>query len=969
MGPLDRTSASAGAAIPLTASSPSPGEPPLVDRVDELAVLTASLDALAEHANGASVVILEGAAGIGKSRLLAASIALGGERGVRIATARARQAEQDFSFGVVLQLLETTIATLPPDQRHAVFSGSAALARPLFEGQSDASLPAPARLRHGLYWLVVNLAQQAPLLLSVDDLHWSDEPSLQFLGYLAERIEGSAVMMLAATRPPRSFTESQALISLLAVPGVTRLRLRALTVAGVAAVVRARLGSADDQICQACAEVTKGNPFYLQETLRSIGDEQFAPTDSAANRLQQLGAASIARASLFRVLRLGPPAIALVHAFAVLGDQTPLRLAAALADLDLASAAVAADLAISEGILRGQDGIFDFTHPLIGESIAAEVSPTRRGLAHRSAAQLLHEDNGLPEVAAAHLLAAPAGGEQWAADVLREAAHRASQLGAPGTATRFLRRALDENPASADRATLLTELGQAETAAAVGEPIEHLSAALRLETDPDQRLQISRLIARALVATGDRRAAARILDAALDDCARSGSALHDGLMLDYLATCMFEAGLRQTALERVTALRTGSPAATSAESRASLAILAMRAGQDARPSEAIALADQAWSDGQLLVDSGPDDAPWLMVTWACALAEDYARVTAMCSAAVAAAQRDGSANAFVTASYFLGFGWFRQGQLAAAAADLDLALQPVGVEGNPYRHAIFGLRALVFLELDDIDSAQVALDSAAATTAKLHDDVFERAFTLHAGARVLAARGQHAAALESFLAVGEQLTQHLSVDHTVIPWRFHGALAALQSGDAALAGQLVAPMLEQAQGAGLRLNEARSLRILGLADSGPKGIALLRQACGVYATTQACLEHAYAIADLGVALRRAGHRSEATSHLRVALDLATRLNATRLSAHLRGDLVSSGARPRRDAIRGPESLTPTERRVAGLVAQGLTNLQTAQSLFVTPKTIEYHLLHIYRKLDIQRRTQLAAALAVAGLSH
>lgn len=789
----ERGAASADAAVPSAAVGAPASEPPLVDRDGELAFLVASVDAVAEHSVSARLVVLEGAAGIGKSRLLTAASALGSERCLRVLSARARPGEQDFSFGVVLQLLEATIASLPPDQQHDAFSGSAGLARPLFDGRSDAALPTPQRLMHGLYWLVVHLAQHAPLLLSVDDLHWSDEPSLHFLGYLAERIEGSPVMVLAATRPPRSFAESPALIDLLAIPGLIRLRLRALTSAGVAEVVRARLGYVDDQFCLACAEVTEGNPFYLQETLRSIGDEQFAPTVTAANRLHQLGAASIARASVFRLLRLGAPAIALVHAFAVLGDQTSLRLAAALAGLDLAGAAAAADLAISEGILHGQDGIFEFTHPLIGESIAAEASPTQRSVAHRRAAQLLHEDHGLPEVAAAHLLAAPAGGEQWAVDVLRAAARRSSQSGASDAATRFLRRALEENPGSGDRAELLTQLGEAETAAAVGEPVEHLTEALGLQTDPESGLQISRLLARALVAQGNRRAAARVLEAALDLSAHSGSALQGGLMLDYLAACMFEGGLRQTALERVMPLLIGGTAGASPDSRAGLAMLAMRAGQDARPGEAIALADQAWSGGQLLADGGPDDAPWLMATWACALAEDYVRVTAMCSAAVAAAQRHGSANAFVTASYFLGFGRFRQGQLTAAAADLDLALQPVGVQGNAYLHAIFGLRALVFLELGDIDSAEAALGSADALAATLHGDRFEQAFTLHARGRVLAARGQHAAALESFLAAGQQLTQHLSVDHTVVPWRFHGALAALQSGDGALAAALVTP--------------------------------------------------------------------------------------------------------------------------------------------------------------------------------
>ena len=123
------------------------------------------------------------------------------------------------------------------------------------------------------------------------------------------------------------------------------------------------------------------------------------------------------------------------------------------------------------------------------------------------------------------------------------------------------------------------------------------------------------------------------------------------------------------------------------------------------------------------------------------------------------------------------------------------------------------------------------------------------------------------------------------------------------------------------------------------------------------------LEQARALADLGAALRRAGRRVDAREPLRAALELAHACGATALEETARTELVASGAKPRRQALSGAESLTPSERRVATMAAEGLTNRDIAQSLFVTPKTVEVHLSSAYRKLGIGSRTQLAAALA------
>ncbi|HEY8236366.1 MAG TPA: LuxR C-terminal-related transcriptional regulator, partial [Gaiellaceae bacterium] len=129
------------------------------------------------------------------------------------------------------------------------------------------------------------------------------------------------------------------------------------------------------------------------------------------------------------------------------------------------------------------------------------------------------------------------------------------------------------------------------------------------------------------------------------------------------------------------------------------------------------------------------------------------------------------------------------------------------------------------------------------------------------------------------------------------------------------------------------------------------------------ADSPAKLEHAKARTELGSALRRANRRSQAREHLRHAVELATICGATHLAARAERELLATGARPRRIALSGVESLTPSERRVAELAASGPTNREIAQALFVTQRTIEVHLTSIYRKLGISSRSQLAGALA------
>jgi DNA-binding NarL/FixJ family response regulator len=145
-------------------------------------------------------------------------------------------------------------------------------------------------------------------------------------------------------------------------------------------------------------------------------------------------------------------------------------------------------------------------------------------------------------------------------------------------------------------------------------------------------------------------------------------------------------------------------------------------------------------------------------------------------------------------------------------------------------------------------------------------------------------------------------------------------------------------------------------------EGGRKGEQLVREAVATLAASGAGVEHARALVDLGAALRRTNHRIEARERLRAGVDLARRVGAIGLAERANEEIAATGARPRKVLQTGLDALTASERRVAQLAAEGLSNKEIAQTLFVTIKTVEVHLSHVYRKLEISSRAQLDRAL-------
>jgi DNA-binding CsgD family transcriptional regulator len=198
-----------------------------------------------------------------------------------------------------------------------------------------------------------------------------------------------------------------------------------------------------------------------------------------------------------------------------------------------------------------------------------------------------------------------------------------------------------------------------------------------------------------------------------------------------------------------------------------------------------------------------------------------------------------------------------------------------------------------------------------------------------------------------------------------VPWRSLKAQALDRLGRREEAETLAAGELEIARAWGSPGTVGRSLRVLGTIER-EDGLDHLEEACAVLEPAPARLERAKALAALGESLRRARRPTDARKPLRKALELAEVSGATALVERIRSEIYATGARPRTTALSGVGSLTASERRVAGFAADGLSNRDIAQSLYVTPKTVEVHLGNAYRKLGIASRRELPDALAHAA---
>jgi DNA-binding CsgD family transcriptional regulator len=918
------------------------------------------IDAIAD---GGRLLAIEGPPGIGKTALLAEARALAHQAGWQVLGARGSELERSFSYGVLRQLFESLVASLPADERAELLEGAAALAAPLFDPAQVAVEPTvdtSLATLHGLYWLTANLAARRPLLLALDDLHWCDLPSLRWLAYLLPRMEGLDLLVMVGLRPEEPGEEPGLIDKIVSDPLAAVIRPAPLSAAAAALLLRDTLSpDAENAFCAACWKETAGNPLLLRELVHVIAAEGLAPTEANMARLRELGARAGSRAVSLRLSRLPPEATTLARAVAILGDDADPRQAAALADLDEQAASEAARALARVDVLRPQPPLA-FVHPLIRAAVYQALTPLERGRGHARAARLLADAGAEPERVAAHLLRTPAAADAQVVGALRDAARGAGSRGASESAVAYLRRALAEPPPAAERADLLLELGSSEAIVSGDAAVEHLREAHALIDDPIRRAETALLLGRQLFLLRGKEADA-VYTQALVELAGADAELERLLEAALITSTILVPSLHREALERLARVRSRPAHATLGE-KTLLALLAYHDARAGAPAAvAVPLARRALAEGTLV--KGEIFAATFVLPCAVLAMADLDEVLAIYEDTLAEAHRRGSTFAFAITKLYRAQTFVLRGDLAEAETDAREALAAGETWGTTARFlghsASFLAEAL--MEQGKLDDAAAAL-ARTGIGQTLPDDARLLYFPdIRARLRML--NGDLAGGLEEMLDTGRRFESVGTRNPAFIAWRSPAALALLQLGEQDEASRLTSEELELARTWGAPRALGAALRVAGLVEGGTRGLALLEDAVQVLGHSPAKLEHAKARMELGAALRRANRRADAREQLRHALELATICGAAALAARAEHELLATGARPRRIALSGVESLTPSERRVAEMAAEGPTNREIAQALFVTQRTVEVHLTSIYRKLAINSRSQLAAALA------
>jgi DNA-binding CsgD family transcriptional regulator len=931
----------------------------LLERDAELA----ALDALIGGASGRGrLLAIEGPPGIGKTALILEAQSRAREARMHVLGARGSELEATFSFGVVRQLFEPLLAQLAEEEQRELLAGAAEFATPVFEPAqlaAEATRDVSLALLHGLYWLTANVAASRPVLVTIDDLHWSDPPSLRWLAYLLPRLDGLDLSIVVGLRPAEHGEAPALLSQIVSDPRATVVQPAPLSAVGTTRLIRETLlPGTDDVFCAACHELTGGNPLLLRELRNAIVAEDVVPSVANVSRLRELSARAGSRALSARLSRLSPETTRLAQAVAILGEDVDPRHAAALADLDESAASKAiADLARVD-VLRSQP-LLGFVHPLVRAAVYETLTPLERDAGHARAARLLGGSQAEPERVAAHLLLVSPAAASEVVTVLREAARRAVSRGAAESAVAYLRRALSEPPAAAERADVLLELGSAEALVSGAAAVEHLREAHELTDDPIRRAKVSLALGEQLSWLGPEESA-KVLTDALDELAGADAEL--GRILEArLIDAFSDPVLYRRAVRRLRRIRARPPRGTTLGEKMLLAELAYHdAWASASAATVVPFARRALAGETLLAgEISPGPAVHACVVLIHADLEDPLRIS---DAALAEAHQRGSILAFALAKMLSAEALISRGDLPEAEADGREARDAYEAWGATARFPplVAAFLSDALMEQGKLEDAAGALERADMGQAPAET---ARALLLLSRSRLRMQEGDPAGGLEDALDAGRRFEAVGGRNPAFVAWRSQAALALLELGDTDEARRLAGEELELARSWGAPRALGAALRVAGLVAGGAAGLALLEEAVEVLIDSPAKLEHAKARTELGAALRRGNRRAQARDHLRRAVELATICGATPLAARAETELLATGARPRRIALSGVESLTPSERRVAELAAEGPTNREIAQALFITPKTVEVHLSRVYRKLGITSRSQLAAALA------
>jgi DNA-binding CsgD family transcriptional regulator len=930
----------------------------LLEREAELA----ALDAMLRAARGGDgrLVLVEGSAGIGKTRLLTEARALALAAEFEVLTARGGELEGQFAFGIVRQLFEAPLAGANPEMRTELLAGAAGLSASLFASApttaSGEAAESSFAILHGLYWLAANFASLNPTLLVVDDLHWADEPSLRWLVYLARRLEGLPLLLLVGTRPALQADSPALVAELLADPSGVVIRPGGLGEESAAVLARSRLGAEPDPLFTAALQTgSGGNPLFLLALLDALCREEVTPTADQAAHVLELGPHAISRGIAARLTHLPTESTALLRAAATLGDRTELSLAASLADIEPNTALSAASGLVDVDLLRHENPL-EFTHPVVRTAVLETMTAAERTHAHRRAAEVILSAGGRPDETATHLMLTIPNRDDFVVATLRQAAAHALAQGAAPAAAGYLGRALAEPPRAEERARVLYEFGVAELQNGAAESARHLRQAVDELEDATSSPEIVLAYSQAMEVAGGQISPSTL------DLLRRTSARTREIDIDLhwrIEAWMMIAAHYDPELYALLADQLAAPPDESVRGSSGAGILlAAWASEETRRG---ASRERAMDYARRALQSTLHDPSTRFLAanflYPLTFAGEVEEAARGYEVALALAQTQGDVLTLAILYLFRAQLRAHVGDLRAAEEDLQpierMAFQDAAVLQPHWR----GYLAELLLERGELAEAQRLVEQPPAVAQQGHFLNFFRVrglVALHAGSPEQA--------LTDFRAAGD-LARSLRIENPAFaPWRSEAALALHRLGQPQEARELAQEELELSRRWGAARNIGISLRALGLVEGGRTGDGLLREAVDVLAQSPARLEHARALVDLGAALRRGNSRSEARQLLRQGLELAHQCGASALVTRANEELAATGAHARTILLSGLDALTASERRVAQMAAGDQSNKEIAQALFVTVKTVEQHLGRVYRKLDIGSRRELAAAL-------
>jgi DNA-binding CsgD family transcriptional regulator len=938
----------------------------LLEREHEVEQIRSALAGAAAGSGGA--LVIEAAPGIGKSRLLDEARRLAGTLGLRVLDARSTQLEQGFPFGVVRQLFERTLLAADAGERKRWLAGAGALAMEVLTGTPPAGAgpsggdPGYAWL-HGLYWLASNLAADAPVVLVVDDLQWCDASSVRALAYMARRLDGQPLALVIATRPldPAAMPDAAVLVT---DPISEVARPAPLTPNAVGELIGERLsGAPDDRFVSSCLDMTGGNPFLLGELLDEVAARGLEPTAAGAAEVSAIVPRGVTNAVLLRLARLTAHATVLARALSVLDDGAHVGDAAHLAGLSHSDLETAMGALVSAGVVEAGDTV-RFIHPILRGAVYGDLSPAERERLHRDAARILRARGAPIGEVAAHVLRTEPASDPQAVELLRQVARDALALGDADRASALLTRALAEPPRDDDRSAILLELGQALARAGAPEAVAPLSEIVEQGEDAAAVAAAAIELSGMLFFGGRAGDGAAVLRRAQERIAAEEPARRQ-LEVALLGVSSTSASARREADAAIAALRDPGGPARDVLQATTLATLAMEEMLNLRSASAtIDFAQRAIAVGLPLEPHRGEN--WaLLALGALGAADGLDAALQGADDILVRARPRGVALTVVTVSALRALIELRRGDLTAAEADAQTAIE-LAPDLLGARFLVFALAAAVLAGLER-DATPEALRHLIDQAGAADDADFTSSTQLRYASGVLrAAAGNHEAAIEELQACGRGDPAFGGENPALLAWRSAAALSLAELGRRREAQSLAADEVRRAESFGAPRAIGIALRAHALVGPSAQRADRLAAAVDVLEPSPARLEYARVLVDLGATHRAAGQRTAAREPLLEGLALAARCGSRALERRAKAELAAIGLRPRTTDRTGVDSLTPSERRVVQLAAEGGTNREIAQALFVTEKTVETHLGRAFRKLNASSRRQLPDLLARAG---